>query len=129
MAVSAFRRRWPERNQPHPYGYGSQARGGGIARSGDDPLRAAGDRQRFRRQPGAGSKKASICLCYHFGPDGLSEAKKTIENFVARAIRLYEHEPGDASARLGSYVRRWVRWTGAGLAVADIPARNGAAAG
>jgi len=33
-------------------------------------------------------------LGYYFGPDGLSVAKKTIENFVARAIRLYEQEPG-----------------------------------
>ena len=50
-----------------------------------------------------------------------------IRNFVARAIRLYEQEPGEAeaSSRFGLYVRRWVRWTGAGLAVADIPARNG----
>ena len=56
-------------------------------------------------------------LGYHFGTDGLSVAKKTVENFVARAIRLYEQEPGEAlaSARLGRYVRRWVRWTGAGL--------------
>ncbi len=47
-------------------------------------------------------------LGYHFGPDGLSVAKKTVENFVARAIRLYEQEPGEAlaSARLGSYVQR-----------------------
>ncbi len=47
-------------------------------------------------------------------------AKTTIENFVEPAIRLYEQEPGEAcaSARLGSYVRRWVRWTTAGLAVA-----------
>ncbi len=29
-------------------------------------------------------------LGYRFGPDGLSVAKKTIEQFVARAIRLYE---------------------------------------
>ena len=44
-------------------------------------------------------------------------AKKTIENFVARAIRLYEQEPGEAcaSSRLGLYVEGWVRWTGAGL--------------
>ena len=56
-------------------------------------------------------------LGYHFGPDGLSVAAKTIENFIARAIRLYEQEPGeaDASTRLGSYVRRWVRWTRAGF--------------
>ncbi len=56
-------------------------------------------------------------LGYHFGPEGITVAKKTIENFVARGIRLYEQEPGEASAsaRLGSYVRRWVGWAGAGL--------------
>ena len=32
---------------------------------------------------------------YHFGPDGPSVAKKTVENFVARAIRPYEQEPGE----------------------------------
>ncbi len=58
-------------------------------------------------------------LGYRFGPDGLSVAKKTFENFVARAIRLYEQEPGEAfaSARLGLYVRRWVRWVRAGLSM------------
>ncbi len=56
-------------------------------------------------------------LGYHFGPDGLSVAQKTVEQFVERAIRLYEQEPREAlaSARLGSYVQRWVRWAGAGL--------------
>ena len=45
-------------------------------------------------------------LGYHFGTDGFTVAAKTIEHFVARAIRLYEQEPGeaDASARLGSCV-------------------------
>ena len=58
-----------------------------------------------------------VFLGYHFGLDGLSVAKKTVENFVARAIRLYEQEPGEAcaSSRLGLYVRRWVRWVQAGL--------------
>ena len=53
----------------------------------------------------------------HFRPGELSVTIKTIENFVARATRLYEQEPGEAfaSARLGLYVRRWVRWSGAGL--------------
>ncbi len=47
-------------------------------------------------------------------------AKQTIEQVIARAIRLYEQEPGEAcaSSRLGLYVERWVRWTRAGLAVA-----------
>ncbi len=51
-------------------------------------------------------------LGYHFGPDGLSVAKKTVENFVARAIRLYEQEPGEtfASDQFGLYARRWVGW-------------------
>ncbi len=50
-------------------------------------------------------------LGYHFRPGQLSVAQKTTEQFVARAIRLYEQEPGEAlaSARLGLYVRRWVR--------------------
>ncbi len=70
-------------------------------------------------------------LGYHFGRDGLSVTKNTVENFVARATRLYEQEPGEAcaSSRFGLYVRRWVRWTNAGLSVADIPAPNVIAAG
>ncbi len=57
-------------------------------------------------------------LGYHFRPNRLSVAAKTIENFVARAIRLYEQEPEEAfaSARLGLYVRRWVRWARSGVA-------------
>ncbi len=53
----------------------------------------------------------------HFGPEGFTVAAKTIEQFVARAIRLYEQEPGEAlaSARVGLYVRRWVGWACAGL--------------
>ncbi len=56
-------------------------------------------------------------LGYHFRPGQLSVAEKSIENFVERAIRLYEQEPGEllGSSRSGLYVRRWVRWTGAGL--------------
>ncbi len=48
-------------------------------------------------------------LGYYFGTDGLSVAKKTIEQFIPRAIRLHEQEPGEfsASSRLGLYVRRW----------------------
>jgi hypothetical protein len=61
-------------------------------------------------------------LGYHFRPDGLSVAKKTIEGFVARCFRLYEQEPEEdlASARLGLYVRRWIRWAGAGLGRDDL---------
>jgi hypothetical protein len=34
-------------------------------------------------------------LGYHFNPAGLSVADKTIERFLARAIRLYEQERGE----------------------------------
>jgi hypothetical protein len=58
-------------------------------------------------------------LGYHLSPKGFSVARKTAENFLARALRLYEQEPGEAlaSARLGLYVERWVRWTRAGLSL------------
>ncbi len=64
-------------------------------------------------------------LGYYFRPEGLSVAKKTIERFVARCIRLYEQEPEEAlaSARLGRYVRRWIRWAGAGLGRDDLKLR------
>ncbi len=56
-------------------------------------------------------------LGYHFGIGGISIAKKTIDNFLSRMIRLYEQKPGEASAssRLGLYVQRWIRWSKAGL--------------
>ncbi len=49
-------------------------------------------------------------LGYHFGPEGLTMAARTIEKFVERAIRLYEQEPGAASShsRIGTYVNRLV---------------------
>ncbi len=67
--------------------------------------------------PSLASPSAPLRRGLSFSPDGLSVAQKTFENFVARAIRLYEQELGEpvGSARLGLYVERWVRWTGAGL--------------
>jgi len=45
-------------------------------------------------------------LGYHFSPLKLGVAKKTIENFLSRAIRLYEQEPGEPfdPYRLGVFV-------------------------
>ena len=57
---------------------------------------------------------------FHFSPEGLSVAEKTIEKFLARVVRLYEQEqeePSGSSLR-GLYVRRWVRWTTVGF---DLP--------
>ena len=56
-------------------------------------------------------------LGYHVSRDGLSVATKTLHNFVARCLRLYEQEVREWHApfsRLGDYVRRWVRWVHAG---------------
>ena len=56
-------------------------------------------------------------LGYHFSFQGLTVAKDTFERFVERATWLYEQEPGEpcGSSRFGRYVRRWVRWTQAGI--------------
>ncbi len=56
-------------------------------------------------------------LGYHFGPEGLTVAAKTIEQFVERVLRLYEQEPREpcGSSRLGAYVRRWAGWATGGL--------------
>jgi len=50
-------------------------------------------------------------LGYHFSPQGLSLAQKTIDNFVEKALRLYEQEPPHRRMkRLGEYSHRWVGW-------------------
>ncbi len=51
-------------------------------------------------------------LGYHFGPNGLSVAVKTIERSMGRIIRLYEQ--GADRVRIGQYVTRWVGWVEAG---------------
>jgi len=60
-------------------------------------------------------------LGYHFSPDGISVARKTVENFVARATRLYEQEPRVSTrpSRLGLCVERWCRWVHAGFGDGD----------
>jgi hypothetical protein len=54
---------------------------------------------------------------FHFSPEGLSVAVKTIEKFLACAVRLCEQEPGEpfGSPQLGLYVKRWVRWLYGGV--------------
>lgn len=49
-------------------------------------------------------------LGYHFCPDELSVAEKTIEKFLVRAVQLYEQEQEEpcGSPLLGLNVRRWV---------------------
>jgi hypothetical protein len=56
-------------------------------------------------------------LGYHLTPGRLTLSVATVERFVERAHRLYEQERGkpEGFPRLGAYVRRWQRWTDAGL--------------
>jgi hypothetical protein len=56
-------------------------------------------------------------LGYHFSPERLSVAKKTIENFIEKASRLYEQKrsAGSSVTALEVYVRQWLRWSRAGL--------------
>jgi RNA-directed DNA polymerase len=56
-------------------------------------------------------------LGYHFSPEGLRVATKTLMNFVARIHQLYEQEreKPEGSSTLGAYVRRWMQWVYAGL--------------
>jgi RNA-directed DNA polymerase len=56
-------------------------------------------------------EKGFDVLGYHFSPQGLLLAQKTIDNFVEKALRLYEQEPPHLSMkRLGEYSHRWVGW-------------------
>ncbi len=69
---------------------------------------------------------------YHFGPEGFTVAARTIEQFVARAIRLYEQDRKEprGPSRLEMYVRRWAGWaTGSVTATSlhDIPVVPGTA--
>jgi len=56
-------------------------------------------------------------LGYHFSPRGLMIANKTWTKFVALLHRLYEQKKtsADCGVVLGEYVRRWQRWTKAGI--------------
>ena len=56
-------------------------------------------------------------LGYHFSPQGLSLADKTVENFIEKARRI--HEQGSETSHkeeLSKYVKRWRRWAHSGLA-------------
>ena len=73
-----------------------------------------------------GIEKGFDFLGYRFTPRSLTLARKTIENFLERALRLYEQEPGErwGSPHLESYVTHWRRWATAGLncvAAANAP--------
>lgn len=65
-------------------------------------------------------------LGYRFTPHALTLARKTVENFAGRILRLYEQElrQPSRSPRLESYVRRWRRWTTAGLGGCSLSSRE-----
>ena len=47
-----------------------------------------GSGKKLRRH--LGGKEGFDFLGYHFGPDGLSLARKLIDNYIQKALRLYE---------------------------------------
>lgn len=53
---------------------------------------------------------------YHFSGKGyvLTLARKTIDNFLTKARRLYEQETRDIT-RIGDYARQWMIWATSGL--------------
>jgi len=58
-------------------------------------------------------------LGYHFSPQGLSLAEKTVENFLEKARRIHEQESATSGKEvLSDYVRRWLIWTNSGLSSA-----------
>ena len=73
-----------------------------------------GSGKKLRRH--LGGKEGFDFLGYHFGPDGLSLARKLIDNYIQKALRLYEQEPLESrDRRLEEYTKHWLRWTTAGL--------------
>jgi RNA-directed DNA polymerase len=55
-------------------------------------------------------------LGYHFSPQGLSLAEKTVENFLEKARRINEQSSSiRGKEELSDYVERWRRWAVGGL--------------
>ena len=53
-------------------------------------------------------------LGYDFSPAGITGmSRRSVEKFAKRVAQLYEQ--GADAVGIGQYVRRWVRWTTAGL--------------
>ena len=53
-------------------------------------------------------------LGYDFSPTGITGmSRRTVEKFAKRVAQLYEQGADDVG--IGQYVRRWLRWTTAGL--------------
>jgi retron-type reverse transcriptase len=59
------------------------------------------------------TKRGFDFLGYHFEPEGLSVAGKTIERFIEHIVRLYEQ--GADINRVGQYVLKWLQWTRTGI--------------
>lgn len=67
-------------------------------------------------------------LGYHFSPDGLGLAHRTIDNFQTKLSRLYEQgrrsmrrdERQTVEATINTYIRRWRGWVSGGLSNAHL---------
>lgn len=85
------------------------------------------DRKPDSRAPGSGEAPGQDLhraggrgfdfLGYHFRPEGLRPAPKTVARLKARLRRLYEQQPTapNLGAALGEHVGRWLRWVTAAL--------------
>ena len=51
-------------------------------------------------------------LGYHFSRGALQVAQQALDNFIAKATRLYEQSPSapERAERVGCYARRWIGW-------------------
>jgi hypothetical protein len=60
---------------------------------------------------------------YRFSLEGISPAKKTLQNFIKQCTRLYEQEreEPDGSPRLGLSIKRWLSWIQSGLGIKIAP--------
>ena len=65
------------------------------------------------------TEKGFDFLGYRFNQESLQVAAKIFNNFVRRAVQLYEEEREEpsGSSRLELYVKRWVRWMLSGLSL------------
>lgn len=55
-------------------------------------------------------------LGYHFSPQGLSLAEKTVQNFLEKARLIHGGDSGPSVKEgLSDYVKTWLRWANSGL--------------
>ena len=60
-------------------------------------------------------------LGYRYDLEGIYIAQKSVDNFILKALRLYEQEHVQTRLeRLGGYTKRWRRWSRSGLSLSGL---------